>query len=162
MAFMKTIKARALTKETFAEYGDFYNLVKPEGHNLGTFYHDHVLYPVSGAAPVGFSALAAEKCEMKVTKAEYHNTTAEILLPLDGDIVLHVAPPSKTPVPELTEAFYVPKGTIVRMNTGVWHLAPFPVNEETVHLMVALPERIYFNDCTVVEYEPEQYVTITL
>lgn len=159
---MKQIKAQPLTKEKFSEYGDFYNLMEPEGHNLGTFFHDHVLYPVSGNAPVGFSALLAPKCDMVVTKAEYHNTTPEILLPLDGDVVIHVAPPSTAPEPELTEAFYVPKGTIIRMNTGVWHMAPFPVKEELVHLMVALPERIYFNDCYVVEYEPDQYVEINL
>ena len=159
---MRTIQAKPLTHEAFAEFGSFYDLTDPKGHNLGTFYHDHVLYPVSGNAPIGFSALVANKCELKVTKAEYHNTTAEILLPLDGDIILHVAPPSTVPVPELTEAFYVPKGTIVRMNTGVWHLAPLPVKEDVVHLMVALPERIYFNDCIVVDYDPEQYITITL
>lgn len=158
---MKTIQAKKLTREAFGEYGDFYDLVNPEGHNLGAFYHDHVLFPVSGSMPVGFSALEAVRGDMVVTKAEYHNSTAEILLPLDGDVVLHVAPPSTAPVPELTEAFYVPKGTIVRINTGVWHLAPFPVKEDVVHLMVALPERIYFNDCTVVEYEPDQYITIS-
>lgn len=32
---------------------------------------------------------------------------------LDDDVVLHVAPPSKEPVPELTEAFLIPKGTMV-------------------------------------------------
>ena len=87
---------------------------------------------------------------------------ADLYACLDGDVVIHVAPPSTAPVPELTEAFYVPKGTIVRMNTGVWHMAPFPVKEDLVHLMVALPERIYFNDCYVVEYEPDQYVEISL
>lgn len=160
---MRTIKAKPLTQEAFAEYGSFYNLTEPKGHNLGTFYHDHVLYPVSGNMAIGFSSLVAEKVDkMVVTKAEYHNSTAEILLPLDGDIILHVAPPSNGPVPELTEAFLVSQGTVVRMNTGVWHLAPFPVEKEVVHLMVALPERIYFNDCTIVDYKPEEYVEIII
>ena len=97
---------------------------------------------------------------MIVTAAEYHNTTAEILLPLDGDIVIHVAPPSNKPVPELTEAFYVPKGTMVKLNTGVWHLAPFAMDLDEVHVLIALPERIYFNDCIVVDYEKEQYIEI--
>ena len=44
-----------------------------------------------------------------VDAAEFHNYTGEVLLPLDDDVVIHVAPPTKEPVPELTEAFIVPK-----------------------------------------------------
>jgi len=158
---MRTIQVQELTKQAFDEYGSYYSITSPIGHNLGDFYHDHILYPVSGNEPIGFSALVTHKQEsMIVTAAEYHNTTAEILLPLDGDIVIHVAPPSNKPVPELTEAFYVPKGTMVKLNTGVWHLAPFAMDRDEVHVLIALPERIYFNDCIVVDYEKEQYIEI--
>lgn len=46
--------------------------------------------------------------------------------------MIHAAPPTKDPVPQLTEAFVVPKGTVVKLNTGVWHLAPMPVEEDVV------------------------------
>lgn len=46
---------------------------------------------------------------MIVTTVEYHNSTCEGVFPLDDDAILHVALASKEPVPELTEAFYVPK-----------------------------------------------------
>lgn len=159
---MKKIKVQALSKEAFSEFGDYYNLVEPTGHTLGNFYHDHVLYPVSGEVPVGFSTLVAARDEFVVKKAEYHDRTGEVILPLDGDVVVHVAPPSSVPVPELTQAFLVPKGTIIRLNVAVWHLCPLPLEQEKVHLMVALPERTYFSDCHVVDYEPEQYVEIDL
>ncbi|MDF2613332.1 MAG: ureidoglycolate hydrolase [Clostridia bacterium] len=160
---MRKIKAKPITRENFTPYGSFYSITEPTGHNLGAFYHDHVLFPVSGHMPIAFSALVSEKPEkMVVTAAEYHNTTAEGVLPIDDDVILHVAPPSNKPVPELTEAFIVPKGTMVKLNTGVWHLAALPIHQDKVHVLIVLPERIYFNDCTVVEYAPEDQIEIAL
>jgi len=157
---MRKIKIKQLTAEVFNEYGSFYDLINPIGHNLGDFYHDHVLYPVSVDLPIGFSTLISKKAEeMIIKKVECHNHTSEIILPMDGDIIVHVAPPSKAPVPELTEAFFVPKGTIIKLNTGVWHMCPFSI-EDITHIMVALPERTYFNDCSVVEYQEGQYIEI--
>ena len=76
-------------------------------------------FPVSGNLPIAFSPLVVNKGEMLVTQAEYHDTTCEGVLPLDDDVVIHVAPTTKEPVPELTEAFIVPKGTMVKLNVGV-------------------------------------------
>lgn len=160
---MRSIKAKELSAEGFKTYGNYFDMVHPEGNHLGAFYPDHVLMPVSGQMPIGFSALASAKPEkMIITAAEYHNTTPEGILALDDDIVLHVAPPSTTPVPHLTEAFIVPRGTMVVLKTGVWHLAPLPIHNEVVHVLITLPERIYFNDCTVVDYKEEEYFEITL
>ena len=118
---------------------------------------------VSGNLPIAFSPLVSRKPEkMIITTVEYHNTTCEGVMPLDDDAILHVAPASKDPVPELTEAFYVPKGTFVKLNVGVWHLAAMPINLETAHVMITLPERIYKSDCVVVEYKEEDYVKIEL
>ncbi|WP_069998975.1 ureidoglycolate lyase [Cellulosilyticum sp. I15G10I2] len=160
---MRKIQAKPISAENFKSYGSFYSITHPTGHNLGDFYHDHVLFPVSGDMPIAFSALVSKKPEkMIVTAAEYHNTTAEGVLPLDADVILHVAPPSNKPVPELTEAFIVPMGTMVKLNTGVWHLAALPIDKEEVHVLIVLPERIYFNDCTIVEYATEDQIEIEL
>ena len=77
-------------------------------------------------------------------------------------MVIHVAPAGKEPVPELTEAFLVPKGTMVCLNTGVWHLSAIPVNKEVAHVLIVLPERIYNNDCVVVPYPEENQIEIVL
>ena len=79
---------------------------------------------------------------------------------LDDDVIVHVAPAGKEAVPELTEAFLVPKGTMVLLNTGVWHLSAIPVNKETAHVLIVLPERTYLNDCVVVDYPEEKWVEI--
>lgn len=160
---MRTLKAQLISKENFSLYGTFSNMLEPKGNHLGSFYHDGVLFPVSGNMPLAFSTLVSDKQEpMVITSAEYHNYTGEGVLPLDDDVVIHVAPPSNKPVPDLTEAFIVPKGTFVFLNAGVWHLAALPVHKDTVHILIALPERTYFNDCTVVEYAPEDQFEIQI
>lgn len=160
---MRTIKAKPITVEDFAPYGSFASILEPSGSSIGSFYNDKVLLSVSGDRPIAFSPLVVDKPEkMIITEAEYHNTTGEGVLPLDDDVVLHVAPASKGPVPELTEAFIVPKGTIVQLKTGVWHLSALPINKEQVHVLIVLPERIYMNDCIVVQYPEEDQIEIVL
>ena len=157
------IKVKPLTVENFHIYGDFVDLLNPSGPNLGDFYRDPVHMHVSGRMQMTFSPLTVHKTEkMIVDTVEYHDYTQEASLCLDDDIVLHVAPASDEPIPEQTEAFFVPKGTLVRIHAGVWHYAAMPVNLETAHVLIVLPERTYKNDCTVVEYTDAQKVEIEL
>ena len=160
---MKTIKAKPLTAENFSYYGQFTDLLDPKGFSLGDFYHDRVKMNMAGNMNLAFSPLLVHKQDpMIVKQAEYHNTTQEGILCLDDDVVLHVAPPSKEPIPEETEAFIVPKGTLVCLNLGVWHLSAMPIHLETAHVLIVLPERIYMNDCIVVDYPVARQVTIEI
>ena len=56
----------------------------------------------------------------------------------------------------------MPKGTLVKLNTGVWHLAALPVHNDVLHVMIVLPERVYANDCTVCDYPPDRQVEIVM
>ena len=160
---MKTIKAKPITAENFSYYGQFTDLLNPSGYSLDDFYHDRVRMGVSGNFAVAFSPLTVHKQDpMIVSQAEYHNTTQEGILCLDDDFVLHVAPPSKNPVPDKTEAFIVPKGTLVCINLGVWHLSAMPLHLDTAHVLIILPERTYLNDCIVIDYPEEDHVKIEL
>lgn len=88
---------------------------------------------------------------------EYHTHSAEIVLPLNDDAVVHVAPASNgVPVTGLARAFLVPKGTMVQLNPGVWHLCAIPVREAALQALIVLPECTYANDCTVVELDDDQ------
>lgn len=160
---MWKIKAEKLTAEEFTPFGSFTDVLEPKGSHLGDFYNDKVLLPVSGNMPVAFSPLVIHKQEkMMITTAEYHNTTGEVIVVMDDDVVLHVAPPSNKPVPELTKAFIVPKGTVIQLRCGVWHYGCFPLNRQEAHVLIVLPERIYMNDCFVVEYDEKDYIEISL
>ena len=163
---MRTIKAEKLTRDAFAPFGMFYSMTDPEGYSLKgelhCFYPDRLTeaWPVR----VGFSPITVKKPEkMIITSVEYHTTTPEIIMPLNDDMIIHVAPASAgTPVPELAKAFIVPKNVMVKINTAVWHLCPLPVHEEELKALIVLPECTYQNDCTVVELKPEEQFEITL
>ena len=121
---MLTIKAVPITHENFRPYGAFASMLAPTGNCFpgdATFYPDQVALSASKGIPVAFSPLTVKKPErMIVSQAEYHNYTGEGVFVIDDDAILHVAPPSNhVIVPEKTEAFIVPRGTLVKLNTGV-------------------------------------------
>ena len=160
---MRTVKLEKLTREAVAPYGEFYNMANPDGYFLAgeihRFFPDRVSVATKGS--VAFSPLLVKRPEkMLITAAEYHTTTPEVLIPLNDDMILHVAQPSAgKPIPEHTKAFLVPKNTVVKMNTCVWHLAPLPANVDELACIVVLPDATYMNDCTVVEFsEDEKFV----
>lgn len=163
---MRAIKAEALTREAFAPFGTFYSMTEPGGYSLNgeihRFFPDRIAetYPTR----VGFSPILVKKPEeMKITQVEYHTTTPEMILPINDDMILHVAPASVgTPVPEYTKAFVVPKGTLVKISTAIWHLTPLPVHESELQAMIILPECTYVNDCTVVDLKEEEQFVIEL
>ena len=160
---MKTIKVQPITAENFRAYGQFTDLLNPDGYSLGDFYQDRVKMNVAGNMNLAFSPLLIHKADpMVVTASEYHNTTQEGMVCLDDDMIIYLAPASNKPVPELTEAFLVPKGTLVCLNTSVWHLAPIAVSQETAHVLIVLPERTYFNDCIVVDYDEKDHIKIEM
>jgi len=161
---MKTIKVEKLSVEAFAPYGAFYKMDAPNGHPLcgeiHRFYPDRLTAYQNGN--VGFSAITVKKPEkMLITQIEYHTTTSELIMPLNDDMILHVAQPSAgAPITEQTRTFLVPKHTLIKMNACVWHLAPLPANADELSALIVLPECTYMNDCKVVELTEEQQFII--
>ena len=119
---------------------------------------------VSSEKRIGFSTLKVSKPEKYIVEElEYHKTTWEMFMPLNDDAVLHTAPKSGGDVvTELTEAFIVPKGTMVKLDAAVWHLAAMPVNVEELQSLIVLPEGTYMNDCTKVALNDEQKFEIVI
>ena len=159
---MKKITAQPITHEDFAPFGQFYTMDKPEGYGLSgeihTFYPDRLT--ADSNHRVGYSPITVKKPEkMIITQQEYHTTTWEMILPLNDDMILHVAPASAgKPVIDYAKAFVVPKNTLVKMNSAIWHLAPLPANKDELNAIIILPECTYANDCTVVDLnEDEQF-----
>ena len=163
---MKTIQAVPITHEAFAPYGQFYTMEEPQGYALcgeiHKFFPDRMV--ADSTHRVGYSPILVRKPEkMIITQQEYHTTTWEMILPLDDDMILHVAPASAgAPVGHLSQAFIVPKHTLVKMNAAIWHLAPLPATKEQLTAMIILPECTYANDCTVVDLPDDQQFEIVL
>ena len=98
---------------------------------------------------------------MIITQQEYHTTTWEMILPMNDDMIVHVAPASGgTPVTEHVKAFLIPKHTLLKLNAAIWHLAPLPANAEELAAIIILPECTYANDCTVVDLSEDQQFEI--
>lgn len=163
---MRTIKAEPLSYETFAPFGTFSSMTEPGGYALQGEIHQFFPDRMSESytSRVAFSPILVKKPDvMKITAVEYHNTTPEMILPLNDDMIIHVAPASAgTPLPEFTKAFIVPKGTLVKINTAIWHLAPLPVHVDELQAMIILPESTYALDCAVVELKEEEQFEIVL
>ncbi len=161
---MLTKKVQALTLEGFKSYGTFSTMINPSGPHLGVgpvaFYRDPLQLDNAGSA--SFSVTRTEPRELIVKMAEYHNHCGEALMPIDGDIYIHVgyATGSDEVKTEEFEIFRVPMGTMVVIRPGVWHHAGFCTGDKPVNTLVVLPERAYKNDCTMVRLSEEQFIQI--
>jgi ureidoglycolate lyase len=148
MSTKKEVKVKELTTEAFKPYGSYANMVKPTGPKMGGFHPDMAVMTLGQANEAAFSVTQVQKKEKIIDAMECHNHTGEGILPLDGDVLVHVAPASRTDkVPmDQVEVFRVPKGTLLTLRPGVWHCAPFAENADVVNILVVLPERTYAND----------------
>jgi len=157
---------QALSVEGFKKYGSYSNMINPTSEKLSPglveFYRDmeQVALP-AGTAP-SFSVTRSQKRPLIIEKFEYHSHTGEGIMPLDGDILIHVAPAGRsTNVPyDKIEVFLIPKGTFVTIRPGVWHQAPFAYHCDMVNTLIVLPERTYENDCKVIQFSDENKIEI--
>lgn len=166
------LKIKELTAEAFKPYGSFAPLTPPTEKPLvdaGVIKFWPDCGGVLSIGPFGNNEVAIGICqvawrELKVDVTEYHSSTGEGNIPLDGDIYIHVAPPSTGDEPDLdaVEIFRVPMGTCVVLKPGVWHHAPFSTKPDAVvNTIILLPQRTYANDCAVVELEGDEVVPFT-
>jgi ureidoglycolate lyase len=152
MSAMKKVVIKKLTVEAFKPYGGFSDMVNPSGPKMGfgkvEFFRDMEVLSLGLTSQAAFSVTRVQKRENIVDAMESHMNSGEACMPLDGDIYMHVAPagPKDKIFMDQVEVFFVPKGTLIVLRPGVWHCAPFAVDNEYVNCMVVLPERTYATD----------------
>lgn len=163
---MRQIKAQPITIESFAPFGQFYSMDKPQGFALEgaihRFFPDRLVADCN--TRVGYSVIQVTKPDkLVITQQEYHTATWEMIMPLNDDMIFHVSPASGgEPSIDHAKVFIVPKNTMIKLNTAVWHLAPLPVNGKELTCLIVLPERTYANDLTVADLTPDQQFEIVL
>jgi len=165
---MKKVNVKKLTVEGFKEYGYFANLINPDSRKFTfgavVFHPDMVFLDLGQVNKAALSVTRIRKRPLKIDGVEYHNLSGEGILPLDGDVLMHLAPPTQGNELQFDsiEVFYVPKGTMVSLRKGVWHYAPYAINTDFVNILVVLPERTYANDCYFMPLpEAEQIEIVT-
>lgn len=164
---MRTVKVEELSVEKFLPFGAYANYLNPQTEKIGAapieFFRDMVQQPLGSTSIASFSTCRVEKREAIIDVTEYHTTSGEVMLPLDNDVLIHVGPataPSAGVPLDKIRVFRVPRGTLVSLRPGVWHHAPFTLSDDPANVLIVLPERLYANDCTVVELAPDDRITI--
>lgn len=165
---MRTVRAEDLNVENFLPFGFYANLVDPQAEKIGAvpveFFRDMVQENLGWHSIVSFSTCRVEKRDMVIDVSEYHSRTGEGILPLDNDILIHVAPAtpdSKFPEDKV-RVFKVPRGTMVVLRPGIWHHAPFTANNDPANVLIVLPERTYANDCEVVQIKEKDRIRVKM
>ena len=166
---MKEIKVKKLEQSSFAKYGEFQNLldeaalaeksVFPAG-----FFADVVKLDFGASSLPTISVCHVKKQEKNIiSMLEAHKFTCEGLLPLDDDIIIFagVMFPGRKFSVDSVEAFYVPKGTFVKLNPLILHGTQFPVNKEEAHIVCILPGRTFMNDMMAEMLAPEDQAVVT-
>ncbi len=163
---MPKVKVESLTIEGFLPYGYFSRLTDPVGETIGCppveFFRDMLQLDLGLETKASVSVCHLQKRPDVVSGIEYHNSCGELVLPLDNDILICVAPASAgDAIPyDKIRIFYVPKATCVVLRPGVWHYAPFVAQGEYANVLIVLPERIYAKDCRIFELQAHERVTI--
>ena len=130
------------------------NLLDGNAYKIGEapveFFRD-LAFADLGLEHPSFSIVRAKKRELIIDEVEQHYKTEEAIMPLDGDAILFAAKASSEKPIEF-EAFYVPAFTLVVFERGVWHKAPYALNE-VLNSLVVLPPLTYINDCKVIKLD---------
>jgi len=163
---MKQVPIRELNRDEFGRYGAFAQMIDPDAPKIGDepieFYRDMVQLPLGSATEASFSICRVLKRDPTIDTIEYHDGCGEGILPLDGDVLIHVAPATpngETPLDDI-EVFRVPRGTMVALRPGVWHHAPYAFGCDCANVVIVLPERTYATDCNVTELSLDQQIRI--
>lgn len=164
---MRRIQIKDLSLEAFSPYGTYADFYNPKSPKLGDenieFYRDMILVDLGGRNNASISnCRILGRRPAAITATERHSYCSEGLMPIDGDIVIHVGPATPDgviPAAEI-EAFRIPKGTFVSIRPGIWHFGPFSLTGEPVNMLVVLPERTYVNDCKIYDIPEEDHIEI--
>lgn len=157
---VKDIVVKELTQENFEKYGCFCHMLEQGQDGNSAFFPDRLVW--KPMAEMGASVGYACPCEMRIPWYEYHAATAELRLPLDGDMVIYVGEPSEAPDVEQFDAFVIPRGTMIRLNPGVVHGRQFPLKDEPVHVLLLCEASTWENDAKVWRLAPENQPLILL
>ena len=164
---MKKIQVQTLTREAFARYGTFQNLLDTDdlskrSATSGGFFADLVALDFGGRTLPTVSVCYVEKQDRNIVSfVEAHTETCEGLLPLDADVVIFVGTLGWGEISSDTlEAFLVPKGTFSKLNPLILHGTQYLLDAQQAHIACFLPMRTFRNDMICRDLEELEQVEI--
>ena len=164
---MRTVSVEELSVAGFLPFGYYSHMINPQAVKIGAppveFFRDMTQLDLGSATKASFSTCRVEHRDNIIHVTECHSSTGEGILPLDNDVLIHVGPatPPGTDIPlDEIRVFRVPRGTMVVLRPGVWHHAPFTVDDDPANVLIVLPERAYASDCKVVTLAEEDWIRV--
>jgi ureidoglycolate lyase len=168
---MREISCKKLSAELFSRFGGFADMIHPESNSPASislcnppieFFRDMLQSGLGLDSVASFGVCRVGPRPNVIDASEYHDGACEAMMPIDGDVIIAVAPAvAGSAFPGYAaEAYYVPKGTMFVLRPGVWHHGPFTVGTETVSCLAALPERLYARDCVEVKLTEGEKIMI--
>lgn len=138
---MRTIKAKPITAEAFAPFGE---LLLPRSApdrmiNEGRCERHHALATVErggGEAIISIFRSDPVSLPYKCGLLERHPLGSQAFMPLGPDEWLSVVAPDDGGQPGMTLAFLVPAGVGVNLHAGVWHGVLTPLDRPADFLVV--------------------------
>lgn len=151
-----------LSPETFAPYGKvllpkLINIQKVTISipNILDYWRQVIEFEGKCQIEVGLLHIYLRK--RSFVEMERHSRTGEMLVNLDGDVFLPVAP-AESDLKRLHQAvkiFRVPSRTAVYIPRGGWHAAPYPVKRGPVNLLVIFRSNTSQDDLEVIRLTEE-------
>ncbi len=135
------MQVKALNKNDFIQYG---SVLDWKDAKLSSTSENHDYWDaVSEFHPDGTlvcSFLRIKKgIRAQIDEMECHYDTEELLVALDGDIVINVALPDSTkkaPDESTIGSFYMKQGSGVILKAGMWHALPCTVSKDSSMTLV--------------------------
>lgn len=83
---------------------------------------------------------------------------------LGDETVIFVCPSDSSgePLLDQTAAFFVPDKTFLAINSGIWHQAAYPIENDSVTILCILPLQTYKNDCKTRQLHPDKQIRINV
>jgi ureidoglycolate hydrolase len=150
------MKIQTLEKKTFAEFGEILSMDDvPSVDTANEFDFHDTAQGIKLASRCCTGVLSCRHRPRKVVKMERHHESSEVIVALDGDIVMMMAP-SDDELENNTRirAFMIKQGQAIVMKPNTWHWIPFPVDKHDVHALVLFKDEtgandLHFRDLTV-------------
>jgi len=156
---MEKFTVYQLTPELFSRFGQIVKtptkLPDISNHVLD-FWSKIALVPDAGDLEIGLCKVKDRPWKLK--EMENHLETPEIIIPLDGDMILPVAQFFyREPKPKAAETvlFKISPGICLILSIGTWHCLPFPINKATAEFLVIFQKGTAYNDLIIESLDKE-------
>lgn len=136
---MKTIKAMPITKESFAPFGRYINLMEIPARSSEDFIA-HSTPEILTDEPMNLGITICKAADQfDSVSMERHMLTEEPQFCGDGEMILTVAnsAPDGYPLEDDVRAFIMRPGDVAIVGKGIWHDANHGVGKDTMYYFLA-------------------------